>query len=136
MNPGSKGVPNVKQVVPFLRVSDMERSLRYYVDGLGFEMKNKWVVDEKVRWCWLELGGAALMLQEFQVGGGVSLNFICENAIAIYRDARTREIQASAPQVGNGMWETGLTDPDGFRLFFESPTDKPEDTLLSEVETN
>ena len=114
----------------------MERSLRYYVDGLGFEMKNKWVVDEKVRWCWLELGGAALMLQEFQVGGGVSLNFICENAIAIYRDARTREIQASAPQVGNGMWETGLTDPDGFRLFFESPTDKPEDTLLSEVETN
>ena len=55
--------PNVKQVVPFFRIADMDRSLRFYVNGLGFALKNKWVVDEKIRWCWLELGGAALMLQ-------------------------------------------------------------------------
>ena len=24
---------------------------------------DRWLVDEKLRWCWLELGGAALMLQ-------------------------------------------------------------------------
>lgn len=41
---------NVKQVVPFLRVSDMERSVGYYVDGLGFTMKNRWVDDGKMRW--------------------------------------------------------------------------------------
>jgi len=62
-------VGNVTEVVPFLRVSSMERSLRYYVDGLGFTMKNKWVVDGSVRWCWLALGGAALMLQEFAQEG-------------------------------------------------------------------
>ena len=31
------------------------------------------------------------------------------------------------------MWVTGLSDPDGYRLYFESATDTPEDTKLSEV---
>ena len=30
------------------------------------------------------------------------------------------------------MWVTGLSDADGYRLYFESPTDTPEDTKLSE----
>ena len=93
---------NVREVVPFLHVSDMEKSLRYYIDGLGFTMKNKWVVDGEVRWCWLAKGGAALMLQEFpkqghdslvtsgKVGEGVSLCFICDDAVAIYDDFRSR----------------------------------------------
>ena len=142
---GSKADGNVKEVVPFLHVSSMERSVRYYVDGLGFTMKHKWVVDGKLRWCWLALGGAALMLQEFptdghdswvsagKVGEGVSLYFTCENALAIYHEVRIRGIEASEPQVGNAMWVTGLSDPDGYRLYFESPTDTPEDTKLSEV---
>jgi lactoylglutathione lyase len=145
MNAGSKADGNVKEVVPFLHVSSMERSVRYYMDGLGFTMKYKWVVDGKLRWCWLALGGAALMLQEFpkeghdswsptgKVGEGVSLYFICEDALAIYREVGSRGIEASEPQVGNAMWVTGLTDPDGYRLHFESATDTPEDTKLSEV---
>ena len=40
----------------------MEQSVHYYVDGLGFTMKNKWVVAGQLRWCWLERDGAALML--------------------------------------------------------------------------
>jgi len=47
----------------------MEASLRFYVDGLGFAMTRKWVVDGKLRWCWLELGDAAVMLQEFRREG-------------------------------------------------------------------
>jgi hypothetical protein len=53
---------NVKQVVPFFRISDVEHSIRFDMHGLGFTMKHRWLVDEKLRWCWLELGGAALML--------------------------------------------------------------------------
>jgi lactoylglutathione lyase len=143
MNAGSKNDSNVKDVVPFLCVSSMEQSLRYYLDGLGFTIKHKWVVDGKVRWCWLVLGGAALMLQEFpkeghdswvpegKVGEGMSLWFQCEDAIAIYREVTARAIAASEPQVGNSMWDTTLTDPDGYRLHFDSPTDTPEDTKLS-----
>jgi len=60
---------NLTQVVPFLRVSAIERSVRYYVEGLGFAMKYTWVVDGKLRWCWLARGGAAIMLQEFPTQG-------------------------------------------------------------------
>ena len=37
------GNANVKQAVPFFRVSNIERSLRYYVYGLGFEVTRKWI---------------------------------------------------------------------------------------------
>lgn len=135
---------NVQQAVPFFHVSNMEASLRYYVDGLGFKMTNKWIDDGKLRWCWLEHGGAALMLQEFRkeghdswvpkgkVGEGVSICFVCNDALAIYRDVTSRGIAASKPFVGNGMWVTSLTDPDGYRIDFESYTDVPEDTVFSE----
>jgi lactoylglutathione lyase len=129
---------NVRQVVPFLRVAEMERSLRYYVDGLGFTMKLQWIDDGKLRWCWLDLGGASLMLQEGTPGAtaggeGASLCFICEDALALYRDFTARGVACTEPEVGNAMWYTDLTDPDGYRLTFESETDVPEDTKLSEL---
>jgi catechol 2,3-dioxygenase-like lactoylglutathione lyase family enzyme len=136
--------PNVTQAVPFFRVSDMETSLRFYLDGLGFVMTKKWIDEGKLRWCWLEIGDAAIMLQEFRkegqnswtpdakVGVGVSICFICEDALAIYRDAIARGLEASRPFVGNGMWCTFLSDPDGYRLEFESLTDVPEETVLSD----
>ena len=53
---------NVQQAVPFLMVSNIEASVRFYVDGLGFEIKRNWTDEGKLRWCWLQNGGAALML--------------------------------------------------------------------------
>jgi catechol 2,3-dioxygenase-like lactoylglutathione lyase family enzyme len=135
---------NVRQAVPFFRVANIEESLRFYVEGLGFAMTKRWIDEGKLRWCWLELGTAALMLQQFRteghdswkpackVGEGVSICFICEDALAIYRAVTARGIQASRPFVGNGMWITSLADPDGYRLEFESLTDVPEETQLSE----
>ncbi|MFZ1133775.1 MAG: VOC family protein [Candidatus Korobacteraceae bacterium] len=137
---------NLKQVVPFLGVTDMERSLRFYVDGLAFVLKNKWEPEGKIRWCWLTRGGASLMLQEFVkdghggrrpdgvLGQGVNLCFQCEDAIALYREFRSRGLEAREPFVGNSMWVTGISDPDGYKLDFESATDVPEETKLSELE--
>jgi lactoylglutathione lyase len=133
--------PNVQQAVPFFMISNMEASLRFYVDGLGFTRTKQWIVDNKIRWCWLELGGAALMLQEFlpnsplndqKLGQGVSVCFQCRDAIAIFHEARTRTLNPQTPFVGNNMWVTILTDPDGYKLDFESPTDVPEETTYSE----
>src|SRR5215472_14174902 len=56
---GTNTAANVEKAVPFFGVTNMETSLRYYIDGLGFEMKNKWTVDGRVRWCWLECGRIA-----------------------------------------------------------------------------
>jgi catechol 2,3-dioxygenase-like lactoylglutathione lyase family enzyme len=132
---------NVKQAVPFFAVSSMAASLRYYVDGLGFEMTRKWVDEGQLRWCWLELGQAAIMLQEFRreghdswqpegkVGIGVTICFMCTDALAIYHAALERGIPATRPFVGNGLWVTDLTDPDGYRLEFESPSEMPEESV-------
>jgi carbamoyltransferase len=146
MNSVSKSSGGVSEVVPFLAVSDMQRSLSYYVDGLGFTLQQQWVDDGKLRWCRLARGGAALMLQEFRgeghdswqpqgkLGEGVTLVFICADAVGVYREAVVRGLRASEPEVGNNMWVTSLTDPDGYRIDFESDTDTPEETKLSDLE--
>ena len=80
------------------------------------------------------------MLQEFptegpdswspsaKVGEGVTICFICEDALQLYREVTAGGVGASQPFVGNGMWVTSLTDPDGYRLDFESDTDAPDGT--------
>lgn len=134
---------NIKQVVPFFHVHDMERSFHFYTDLLGFKKRWEWVDEGKLRWCWLERGGAAIMLQGFRhegqhanvpttpVGVGVSINFVCEDAIALYHEFREKGLDPSLPFVGNQMWVTILADPDGYKLDFESPTDAPEDSVYN-----
>jgi lactoylglutathione lyase len=139
---------NVKQAVPFFGVSNMESSLRFYVDGLGFKMKNYWIPDRaadhpdgRIRWCWLELGDAAIMLQEFlperrpkeTLGTGASVSFMCEDALALYREFKSRGVEMrQRPFVGNRLWVVPVTDPDGYRMEFSSPTDAPEESELEE----
>ena len=146
MEPTSSSSDNLKQIVPLLGVTDMQRSLRFYLDGLGFTLKNQWEPEGKIRWCWLTRGGASLMLQEFvkeghgglrpegALGQGVSLSFQCEDAVALYHEFRSRGLDPSEPFVGNSMWVTSLRDPDGYFVEFESITDVPEETKLSDIE--
>ena len=145
MNKEANDGGNLRQAVPFFKVADIGKSLSFYTDGLGFRKTNEWVVDGELRWCWLERGGAALMLQQFpteghdswrpdgKVGEGVSVCFMCEDALAVYRELGPRGVVASRPFVGNGLWVTSVSDPDGFRLDFESPAEVPEETEYSEV---
>ena len=139
---------NLKQTAPFWGVTNMETSLRFYADGLGFKMKHWWIPDRvedkpdgRIRWCWLERGEAALMLQEFlpgqrpaqTLGTGVNVCFICEDALALYREFKSRGVQTrTRPFAGNRLLVVPVTDPDGYRIEFESPTDAPEESELEE----
>jgi catechol 2,3-dioxygenase-like lactoylglutathione lyase family enzyme len=139
---------NLQQAVPFFAVSNMENSLRFYVDGLGFEVSDKWIDAGTVRWCRLRRGGAALMLQDFRrdggkswspdgpLGLGVSIMFICSDALSIYHEFTARGLKPSLPFVGNGMWVTSLRDPDGYSVEFESQTDAPEDSTFDDKATH
>jgi len=141
---GARGDENLTQAVPFFMVTDIVASARFYVDGLGFEVTHRWVDGGRLRWCWLCRGGAAVMLQEFwregphasapagKLGEGVSTYFLCDDAIAFYREIAGRQVAAKRPFVGNSMWVTGVADPDGYQLYFESPTDAAEESVWSE----
>jgi catechol 2,3-dioxygenase-like lactoylglutathione lyase family enzyme len=125
-------------------VRDVDASVRFYVDGLGFSVAKEWVDEGKLRWCWLERGDVAIMLQEFwteghhrnlpnaKTGVGVSICFLCEDAVTLYRDFSSRGVSARRRFVGNGMWVTQVSDPDGYHLLFESETDVPEETVLAD----
>ena len=144
----SKKETNLRQAVPFFMVSEIDKSLRFYVEGLGFDVKMDWKPQGRVEWCWLERDGVALMLQEYRqgtqpaekLGVGVSVCFMCINAIVLYKEFLNKGLLIAEPFVGNNLWVVGLKDPDGYNVYFESPSDVPEGTLYSEwlktVETN
>lgn len=144
MNNDARDNINVKQAVPFFMVVNMDKSLNFYINGLGFQLINKWEPNGKIEWCLLQLENASIMLQEYRqsppnekLGEGVSICFMCEDALTIYDQITLRGFLLSEPFVGNNLWVVGLKDPDGYNIVFESPTDVPEETLYSEwLKTN
>ena len=129
----SDGSARVRQTVPLLLVSDLEKSREFYCDGLGFQLTSRWEQHGKLAWCWLELGTAPLMLQQFEEpedpapstwGKGLTLYFLCDDAGAIYRELQSRGVEVTAPAVSfYGMKQIFLSDPDGYQLCFENPVD-------------
>lgn len=135
--------PNIQFCANLFMVSNMEASLKFYVDGLGFTVLNTWTPRGKIEWCWLQREGGPLMLQEFRTsetkpylmgnkpGAGVSVWFQCSDSLALYREFIEKGVDVKEPFVGNGLWDVSLTDPDGYSLHFESRTDVPEETKYS-----
>jgi catechol 2,3-dioxygenase-like lactoylglutathione lyase family enzyme len=107
---------SVNEVVPFLAVKDMEKSIAFYTDGLGFQFKDKWVDDGVLRWCHLQIGSAGLMLQQFKTesedsrrfgdikGEGVTLFLFrkCHRLLPGYQVARRRGVGAAGRE-----WDVG-----------------------------
>jgi lactoylglutathione lyase len=135
---------NIRLAVPFFGVADMDASLRFYVDGLGFTMTKQWIPRGKIEWCWLERDAVSLMLQCPRADKpppspesppppktGPAICFQCEDALALYDEYKDRGLPVSEPFVGNGMWVVMLKDPDGYKLEFESLTDVAEETTYT-----
>jgi hypothetical protein len=80
------------------------------------------------------------MLQEYREGNpnmhspkgvGLSICFQCADALALYHEFLSKGLTPNEPFVGNQLWDVSVTDPDGYILHFESPTDVPEETKYS-----
>jgi len=131
---------NLKLAVPFFMVSNIEASLEFYIKGLGFEQKMEWKPNGKIEWCYLQRGEVGLMLQEYRkvnvpnskLGLGVSICFICDDALILYNEFLQHGLTPNEPFVGNNMWVTSMKDPDGYSLDFESITEVPEETTYTD----
>jgi len=138
---------NVKQAVPFFGVTNMESSLRFYVDGLGFKMKNCWIPDRaedhpdgRIRWCWLQLGDAAIMLQDSgrRIGqrkrlGQVLRSPSCAKTRSPFIASSNRaEFRRGAAPCGKPFVGCAGYRSRRYRMEFASPTDAPEESELEE----
>jgi len=120
----------VRQLQPLLAVQDIQRSIAFYRDQLGFAMKSQAESEGKVFWCSMERDGVTIMLEEGADedgppegrGRGVSFYFLCEDADAIHAELTSRGLKLSPPAVAYyGMKQLVVPEPDGYYLCFESP---------------
>ena len=119
---------------PVLHVTDVEASLRFYLDQLGFT--NPWSYQEngKVRVAQADRQGCALILSSQwpeKIGKGlvfISLNVEPETheAEIAALDSLRAELEARGVRVKEGSWGYRLLvvdDPDGNQLFFNYPNE-------------
>jgi catechol 2,3-dioxygenase-like lactoylglutathione lyase family enzyme len=117
---------------PVLHVSDVEASLRFYVDRLGFTSPWRYDKDGRAHVAQVDRQGCALILADTwpeKIGKGlmfISLNVepATPEAAAAAVDALRAELGARGVAVKEGSWGYRLLvvdDPDGNQLFFNYP---------------
>jgi catechol 2,3-dioxygenase-like lactoylglutathione lyase family enzyme len=116
---------------PILPVKDVEASLRFYVDQLGFANPWRYDQDGRAHVAQVDREGCALILADTwpeKIGRGlifISLNFEPETQVAVL-DALRAELVAKGVPVKEGSWGYRLLvvdDLDGNQLFFNYPNE-------------
>jgi len=116
---------------PVLHVTDVEASLRFYVDRLGFTCAWRYDEDGRAYVAQVDRQGCALILADTwpeKIGKGlmfISLNVEPEAQIAAL-DALRAELEAKGVPVKVGSWGYRVLvvdDPDGNQLFFNYPNE-------------
>jgi glyoxylase I family protein len=114
---------------PLLVVRDIEQSLDFYCDRLGFELIDEALQGETRFWCRLTRGSVSLMLQQSEAedgpaegrGRGVSLYLLCDDVDRIHSEFQDRGLTLPAPELAYyGMKQLFVPDPDGYSVCFES----------------
>ena len=117
---------------PVLHVTDVEASLRFYINRLGFTSPWRYDKDGRARVAQVDRQGCALILADTwpeKIGKGlifISLDVepaTHEAAIAAL-DALRAELEAKGVPVKEGSWGYRILmvdDPDGNQLFFNYP---------------
>ena len=113
-----------------LHVANVEASLQFYVDQLGFTSPWRYDEDGRARVAQVERQGCAFILSDQwqeKVGKGlifISVNETPENQVAAL-DALRAELEGKAVPVKEGSWGYRLLvvdDLDGNQLFFNYPS--------------
>jgi glyoxylase I family protein len=127
-------IDGLDAAVPLLQVFDMQTSLKFYCDVLGFEVVDKTDVDW---WAMIRLGDATLMLNTAYEDGkrppkadpkrvlghkDVSLYFEFFDLDGLHAHLRSKGCDVKPPaKTSYGLMQMSLRDPDGYELCFTAP---------------
>ena len=133
---------DVRGLAPLLSVFDMPTSIKFYCEGLGFEI----VATDNLPaphfgWVLLRLKGTDLMLNTAYDEGerppapdptriaahqDAAIYFGCPDVDGAYAHLREKGISTKEPRIAPyGMKQLYLTDPDGYLLCFQWPAERP-----------
>ena len=125
---------------PVLHVTDVETSLQFYIDRLGFTSAWRYEEDGRARVAQVDRQGCALILADTwpdKIGKGlmfISLNVEPVTQVAEL-DALRAELEAKDVSVKEGSWGYRLLvvdDPDGNQLFFNYPSETASDKSVGD----
>jgi catechol 2,3-dioxygenase-like lactoylglutathione lyase family enzyme len=132
---------------PVLHVTDVEASLRFYVNRLGFTSPWRYGEDGRAHVAQVDRQGCALILADTwpeKIGKGlmfISLNVSLKDEPATHEaaiaavDALRAELEAKGVPVKEGSWGYRLLvvdDPDGNQLFFNYPNETASGKIARE----
>lgn len=145
-----EGSPAMGYLMVDLYVRDVQESLRYYRDVLGFEVRGELTPpDQPTVWAWVTLGGCQIMFTslpsasagefakppEFRqtlaenrwgVGATLFFRYAVPDVDAFYQRLAGKATVLEPPHTTSYGWrELTLVDPDGYRLAFsqDAPVD-------------
>lgn len=126
---------DIRGLVPLLQVYDLQTSIRFYCDLLGFELAG--TSQEPLSWALLRRDGMDLMLngayeqderpcsadpERVAAHGDTALFFACPDVDAAYGELRAGIEGLQEPTVRDyGMKQLYVRDPDGYNLCFQWP---------------
>lgn len=126
---------HLQRLTPMLSVADLQRTIAFYCDELGFRCVSTFG-DPRPVWCLLqrdnvevmfnapppaEMAGLPTRAKDFQI-----FYFYPEDVVALHAAWRSKGLPAGDLRVTvYGMKEFELRDPDGYWLWFGQPTTEP-----------
>ena len=123
-------------MTPLIQVYDMQQSLQFYCDILGFQLVDKAGPADDTGWAMIKLNEVYMMLNtqyekkdrpetpdrdRFMAHSDTCMYFMCADAAEIYEEITRKGIVADEPKVvPYGMKQLYFLDPDGYNICFQS----------------
>ena len=127
----------IQYVCALLQVFDMNISLQFYCEILGFTVHESAGEKDDLGWVWLKRGSNDLMLNtayetpdrppkpnpaRVAAHSDTSLYFGCFDVDAAYRELLSKGVKLDPPKIAPyGMKQLYFYDPDGYALCFQWP---------------
>ncbi len=135
MPPAPPNAPRLSSIRPMLAVTDLARTVRFYVEKLGFNCNS--LFGNPPVWCDLDRDGQSIMFnappadavrrdvprksKDYQV-----FYVNTTDVAALHAEFKGRGVAVSELRVTvYGMKEFEVRDPDDYWLWFGQPTDEP-----------
>jgi catechol-2,3-dioxygenase len=123
----------LRSICPTLTAGDIERSMAFYVEGLGFHVEERWEEDGKLLGVMLLAGASRIGLsqddwakgRDRKKGVGFHIYAETEQDLAqLAERARGKGLEVDGPKEQWGALAVSLVDPDGFKLTIANPMKK------------